>query len=215
MIKITETFSTICILEDLILPNTWHIEIKANPNGQKDRAFYTKAVERIQYYIFDVLENSIFIAGQNLTSISSLPFKAQVHVFPGDPWDHLVAMCLYTKITAICEEVLFIESVTVNSLQSRTVSHNFGDADGGGAVLHDLYKDDAEAAEYIKYWYKPYPQLLLLHEGLKLVDQSWSDQDIDIMFDKTNSIETGGTVVSLREYKKKPPEKDNDNDDNA
>ena len=31
------------------------------PNGQKDKEFYMKAVERIQFYIFDVLENSIFV----------------------------------------------------------------------------------------------------------------------------------------------------------
>ena len=44
-------------------------------------------------------------------------------------------------MTAMCEDVLFIESVTVNSLQSRTVSHCFGDADGG-TYSHDLFKDD-------------------------------------------------------------------------
>ena len=54
MLKITETFSSTCVLEDYILPNTWNIEIIAHPNGQKDKEFYTKAVERIQFYIFDV-----------------------------------------------------------------------------------------------------------------------------------------------------------------
>ena len=47
-------------------------------------------------------------------------------------------MCLYVKMTAMCEDVLFIESVTVNSLQSRTVSHCFGDADGGSSI-HMIY----------------------------------------------------------------------------
>ncbi len=210
MIKIHETFSTICVLEEYLLPNTWHIEVIAHPNGQKEKEFYTKAVERIQYYIFDVLENSIFIAGQQLSNISSIPYKAQVHVFPGDPWDHLVAMCLYTKLTAICEEVLFIESVTINSLQSRTVSHQFGDADGGGQVLHELFKDDKDAQEFVKYWYKPYPQLMLLHEGLKLIEQQWKDKDIDITYD--DSIESKGKIINLKEYKKKPPENDNGGD---
>jgi len=210
VIIIQETFNSTCILEDYILPNTWHIEIKAHPNGQKDKQFYTKAVERIQYYIFDVLENSIFVAGQNIASISSLPFKAQVHVFPDDPWDHLVAMCLYTKLTAICEEVLFIESVTVNSLQSRTVSHNFGQEDGGGEVLFDLFKDNPDAQEFCSYWYKPYPQLMLLHEGLKLVEQHWDDKDIDITYN--DSVESNGKVIDLKQYKKKPPENDNGGD---
>ena len=123
MIIIEETFHSTCVLEDYLLPNTWHLTIKAHPNGQKDKDFFTKAVERIQYYIFDVLENSIFVSGKNLSLLNNVPLKAQVHVFPDEPWDHLVAMCLYTKLTAICEEVLFIESITVNSLQSRTVSH--------------------------------------------------------------------------------------------
>ena len=212
MLKITETFSSTCVLEDYILPNTWNIEIIAHPNGQKDKEFYTKAVERIQFYIFDVLENSIFVSGKNLTSVAKIPYKASVHVFPTDPWDHLVAMSLYVKMTAMCEDVLFIESVTVNSLQSRTVSHCFGDADGGSSILHDLFKDDPDSADFIKYWYKPYPQLMLLHEGLKLIDQKWEDKEIDITYEK-NYTDNKGTVIDLKSYKKKPP--GNNDGDNA
>ena len=118
MIKIQETFSTTCVLEDYILPNTWHIEVIAHPNGQKQKEFFTKAVERIQYYIFDILENSIFIAGRNVNLLGNIPFKAQVHVFPDDPWDHLIAMCLYTKLNSICEEVFFVDSISISSNSS-------------------------------------------------------------------------------------------------
>ena len=210
MLKINETFNSTCILEDYILPNTWNIEIIAHPNGVKDKEFYNTAVERIQFYIFDVLENSIFISGKELSNLAKIPYKASVHVFPTDPWDHLVAMCLFTKITAMVEDVLFIESVTVNSLQSKTVSHCFGDADGGGSVLHDLFKNDPDSAEFIKYWYKPYPQLMLLHEGLKLIDQKWDYKEIDITYDKTYN---SSSVISLKDYKKKPPS--NNDGDNA
>jgi len=210
VIIIKETFNSTCVLDDFLLPNTWNIEIKAHPNGQKDKDFFTKAVERIQYFVFDVLENSIFVSYKNLSLLNNIPLRAQVHVFPDEPWDHLVSMCLYTKLTAICEEVLFIESITVGSLQSRTVSHNFGDQDGGGQVLHDLFKDDEEALDIIKHWYKPNPQVLLLHEGLKLVEQNWDDKDIDIKYEKSLDL-VEGKVINLKEYKKKPPDKDNDN----
>ena len=210
MIIIKETFNSTCVLEDYLLPNTWNIEIKAHQNGQKEKDFFTKAVERIQYYIFDVLENSIFVSYKNLQLLNNIPLRAQVHVFPDEPYDHLVSMCLYTKLTAICEEVLFIESITVNSLQSRTVSHNFGDQDGGGQVLHELFKDDEEALDIIAHWYKPHPQVLLLQEGLKLVEQSWEDSDIDIKYEKSVDL-VEGKVIDLKQYKKKPPEIDNDN----
>ena len=121
-------------------------------------------------------------------------------------------MCLYTKLTAICEEVLFIESITVNSLQSRTVSHNFGDQDGGGQVLHELFKDDEEALDIIKHWYKPHPQVLLLQEGLKLVEQKWDDKDIDIKYEKSVDL-VDDKIINLKEYKKKPP--GNNDGDNA
>ena len=79
-----------------------------------------------------------------------------------------------------------------------------------GSHLCDFYKDDKDAQEYIKYWYKPYPQLLLLHEGLKLIEQKWEDKDIDIQYEK--SVESKGTVINLKEYKKKPPKNDNGGD---
>lgn len=211
MIVIKEVFNSSCVLEDYLLPNTWTFKINAHPNGQKDKDFFTKAVERIQYYIFDCLENSIFVSHKHLSLLNNIPLKAQVHVFPDEPWDHLVAMCMYTKLTAICEEVLFIESITVNSLQSRTVSHTFGDQDGGGQVLHELFKDDEEALDIIKHWYKPTPQVLLLHEGLRLVEQKWEDKDIDIKYEKNVDL-VEGKIINLKEYKKKPPDKNNDSD---
>ena len=44
VIIIKETFNSTCVLDDFLLPNTWNIEIKAHPNGQKDKDFFTKAV---------------------------------------------------------------------------------------------------------------------------------------------------------------------------
>ena len=106
---------------------------------KKDKEFYTQAVERIQFYIFDVLENSIFVPVKNDSKCCKKIPQSIRTCIQTDGWDHLVAMCLYVKMTAMCEDVLFIESVTVNSLQSRTVSHCFGDADGGSSI-HDLSK---------------------------------------------------------------------------
>ena len=78
MIEVKETFCTTMVLEDIIVPNTWYVSISLVPNTGKNK-LYTKAMDRIQYYIADVLDNSVFIGAHNLAKIANLPFKAQVH----------------------------------------------------------------------------------------------------------------------------------------
>jgi hypothetical protein len=161
-------------------------------------------MERVQYYIQEVLDNSIFVGCHNLKLLSEIPFKAQVHVFPDDPWDHLIAMCLYTKINSMTEEVFYVDSITINSHQARSVSHNFSEADGGNENLHELFDEEPDLEAYVNYWYKSTPQLFLLHEGLKLVDHTWDE--IDLQYDDKPQE---ADVISLKDFKK-PPKSDND-----
>jgi len=203
MIELNETFSTTMILEDVIIPNTWSITIQLLPNSAKNK-LYNKAMERVQYYIQEVLDNSMFVSYSNLALLSEIPFKAQVHVFPDDPWDHLIAMCLYTKINSMTEEVFYVDSITINSHQARSVSHNFSEADGGNENLHELFEDEPDLEQYVNYWYKSTPQLFLLHEGLKIVDHTWDEIDLQYE-DKPQEAD----VISLKDFKK-PPKSDND-----
>lgn len=203
MIELNETFSTTMILEDVIIPNTWSITIQLLPNSAKNK-LYNKAMERVQYYIQEVLDNSVFVSYSNLALLSEIPFKAQVHVFPDDPWDHLIAMCLYTKINSMTEEVFYVDSITINSHQARSVSHNFSEADGGNENLHELFEDEPDLEQYVNYWYKSTPQLFLLHEGLKIVDHTWDEIDLQYE-DKPKEAD----VISLKDFKK-PPKSDND-----
>ena len=50
-----------------------------------------------------------------------------------------------------------------------------------------------------------------MHEGLKLVEQKWDDVDIDIKYEKNVDL-VEGKIINLKEYKKKPPDKNNDSD---
>ena len=203
MIELNETFSTTMIIEDVVIPNTWNITVNLIPNNSKNK-LYNKAMERIQYYIQEILDNSIFVGSYNLKSLSTIPFKAQVHVFPDDPWDHLIAMCLYTKINSICEKVFYVDNISISSHQARSVSHNFSEADGGNENLLTLFEEEKDLEAYVKYWYKPTPQLFLLHEGLKLVDHLWDE--VELQYEDTPKE---ADVVNLKDFKK-PPKGDND-----
>jgi len=211
MIELNETFSTTMIIEDVVIPNTWNITVNLMPNTAKNK-LYNKAMERVQYFIQEILDNSIFVGCHNLKLLSEIPFKAQVHVFPDEPWDHLIAMCLYTKINSMCEEVFYVDSVTITSHQARSVSHNFSEADGGNECLLQMFQDEPDLEAYVKYWYKPTPQLFLLHEGLKIVDHPWDE--LELQYEDTPKE---ADVVNLKDFKKPPrqlPPK-GDNDDTA
>jgi len=167
MIELKETFSTTMVIEDVIIPNTWNLQIHLIPNTSKNK-LYNKAMERVQYYIQEILDNSIFIGSHNLKLLSEIPFKAQVHVFPDDPWDHLIAMCLYTKINSICEEVFYVDNISISSHQARSVSHNFSEADGGNENLLELFDDDPDLEQYVKYWYSQHRNCFYYMKDLNL-----------------------------------------------
>ena len=201
MIELKEKVCTTMLLEDIIIPNIWNIHVTLLPNQGKNK-LYNKAMERLQYYITEILDNSVFVSRDNVSKITNLPFKAQVHIFPDDPWDHLIAMCLYTKFNSLLEEVFYVDNVTISSHQARSVSHSFSEEDGGTGNLLELFGEEDEQ-EVVKYWYKPTPQLFLLHDGLQLVDHPWSDIELEYEDKKP------GTVVTLKDFKK-PPKGDND-----
>jgi hypothetical protein len=207
MIELNEQFSTTCAIEDIIIPNTWNIKVTLLPNPNRNK-LYNKAMERIQYYIADVLDNSIFVARYNISTLSNLPLKAQVHIFPDDPWDQLVAMCLYTKFNSILEGVFEVENIVVSSHQSRGISHWYNENDGGTSSLLELF-DDEDDRETVNYWFKPTAQLFLLHEGLRLMTQEWIEIDLDYTKNKSET----GDIINLKDFKKpKPPRDVNDND---
>ena len=98
--------------------------------------------------------------------------------------------------------MFFVDSITINSQQARNVSHTFTTEEGGNENLLQLFDDEPDLEQYVKYWYKPNAQMFFLHEGLKIVTVDWAEEDLT--FD-----EKSGTVVDIKDFKKKPPSNDN------
>ena len=68
------------VIEDIIIPNTFTITINLVPNNSKNK-FYNKAMDRVQYYIGEILDNSIFVSATNIKKISELPLKHKYMFF--------------------------------------------------------------------------------------------------------------------------------------
>ena len=76
MIELKENFSVTMIIEDVVIPNTFTITVNLIANNEKNK-LYNKAMERLQYYINEILDNSIFIGSHNLSKIAEIPKTPQ------------------------------------------------------------------------------------------------------------------------------------------
>ena len=113
-------------------------------------------------------------------------------------------------------DITFVEYKNSSEIILDMAFHNKSFDGGEHHEIHTIItvehnKNDITQPYIIKHWYKPTPQVLLLHEGLRLVEQKWEDKDIDIKYEKNVDL-VEGKIINLKEYKKKPPDNNNETD---
>jgi hypothetical protein len=208
MIKLDEKFAASVIIDGVLIPNLWDIKINLFPHAEKvlEQKNYMKVVDRIQYYISETLENSILLGPESFNLFSKgIGIKGKVHFLPDEPFDHMLAISLYTKVHAILEDVFFIDSVQVSSYQSSGISHSHSVDTGDINTLRDVALPGHE--DYAEYWFRKECQWFTLNEeGLQLKTIPW--EELDLGLDKKP-----GTVVNLNDFKPKLIKPEDDEDD--
>jgi hypothetical protein len=83
------------------------------------------AVERIKYFINEVLENSIFINQANTEIIDKyIDAELKVCSLPEDPYDQIIAIMLLIKCNTITEGKLILTDISISSRLSDGVYCN-------------------------------------------------------------------------------------------
>mgnify|MGYP000607376440 CR=1 FL=1 len=177
MITIEEKFSCVIVVDTQLLPNTFDVKINLLPSNNTQKN-YNVALERINIMFREVLEDSILIGPGSVTKFkNSMGLNGIIHTLPDEPYDHLMAIVLHTKITAILEGVFSVERVSVTSTQGQGVTHTFDNSDDTD-VLRELI-DNPDLQEYVDYWYATNVNYIRLHpNGIKLETQSWDKEDL-------------------------------------
>lgn len=203
MITIEEKFSCCVVVDTQLLPNTFDVKINLLPtnNTQKN---YNVALERINIMFREVLEDSILIGPASVSKFkNAMGLNGIIHTLPDEPYDHLMAIVLHTKITAILEGVFSVEKVSVTSTQGQGVTHTF-ENDEDIDVLRELI-DNPDLQEYVDYWYTTNVNFIRLHpNGIKLETQSWDKEDLTYETKPSESKKFRPRLVS-----------DNDKDDES
>jgi len=203
MIKYEDRFSSSILLSKVLVPNTWNIDVHLIPNHSTGKN-YNIALDRLEYYINEVLDNSIIISPDDVGIFASgVGFKGKIIVLPDEPYDHLLSIALYTKFNSILEKVFFVESVSVTSYQGEGITHTYDSESGDMETLINLI-NDPDIQEYVDYWYKPDAQCFIMDdEGMELITTKWHEVDLNFTHNTTDS-----NVVKLNI---KPRKDDDDN----
>ena len=190
MISVTNKFAATLYVKGMLFANFWDITINMVTNADTSASNNNVAMDRIQYYIENMLDNSLLLGpdGTKLFDKNPIGIEGACNLLPGDPLDHLFTVCLYTKFNSIVEKMLFIDSVVLESYQSNGLRYTYDSTDHEITPLHGIIDD--EFLEYCDYWHDSEPVLFKLDtDGLQLIKQTWSD--VDLLFDLSEESDVG------------------------
>jgi hypothetical protein len=176
MITLKHRFLATVIIDGQILPNSWEMCLNMIPNHNERAQDISIVTDRVNVWIESMLDNSMLVGPKDMITLREMtsPFTIGVHPLPDEPYDRILAICLYTKISSIMEKKMFIDSIWLESYQSEGISHTYTSEDGDVELLRQLVEPGDE--EFAEYWYRKDPVFFRVDiEGIQLKEQTWHD----------------------------------------
>lgn len=107
-----------------------------------DNNEHNVAYNRIKFWFVDVMEAGVLISHDHPKVKAWKDTGAKVLTFPEDPVDQLVGMMLYCKLTAISQDRLTLERISLASpLDDDIIYHHFADEDLGPFSVAGWWND--------------------------------------------------------------------------
>lgn len=208
MITIEEKFNCVLVVENNLIPNSFDVKIELLPDDSTQKN-YNIALERVHAILGQVMDDSILLGPTSVSKFSKpLGLNGIVNTFPDDPYDQMIAICLYTKLSAILRGVFFVDRVSVTSVQGQNVTHTFDCENDNKDILRSII-DDPDLEEYVDYWHNPNLHYFELNpNGMKLKENKWSEFNLEFVSEssKITSIKKGFKPRLVADNDKDPDE---------
>lgn len=114
----------IVLFEDIILPNTWTIELGFDFIAQ-DSKLQEIAFERVKYIVNDVFEESMFINIDSPWVKKLQDIKSYKIAVPDDPIDSAIAVTLLSKLVIITKDKILFDYIKIKSILSDNIQSIF------------------------------------------------------------------------------------------
>ena len=169
-----------------------------------DQADSNTAFSRIRHFVYNELENTIFINGNTDIDRAKELAKLGLNIttIPGEPVDQLIGIMLYYKISAIVEERLLVGEIEITSALGEGLVYLHGENETINDVVipdwwnaADLVHCDSELIDNDK--------VVTMHRGSvwRELDLQWPDIEDNSDTGFEDEEELGNTVV-FADFKK-------------
>jgi hypothetical protein len=113
--------------DDKLIMNTYNLRLWMTTNSE-NTADQAISFERIKYFIYSQIENTIFIdnAEQDQCTLFTMA-GLDITTTPGDPVDQLIGLMLYYKLNAITEERMIIVETELSSIYGNNMTYLHGE----------------------------------------------------------------------------------------
>lgn len=158
-------------------------------SNSEDNYHTNIAMGRIRVYINEVLRSGVFM-DQKLVEereqLNAVGFKTIP--LPEQPFDQSVAIMLYCKLNAICEDKMIITDITVSSTEGDDVRYHFDQEDPFGPFSEDGWWNDPDPSWSDHSAENPSGKVLKMDRKL-----TWNDLGLD--WEQPSEEGTGNVVV--------------------
>jgi hypothetical protein len=137
--------------DDCLQLNSYDVSINMLTKTQ-DAASTNIAMERLKAFVFDTLNNTVFINQNNMHRAEFLQIAGiNVTTLPEEPVDQIIGMMLYYKLNAIMEGRIAIPSLDISSKLGDGVWYQHDEEDSSGPfATHGWWHDASIQHEAIE-----------------------------------------------------------------
>ena len=107
----------------VMVMNTYHVQVWLTTN-HTDPASQNVAFERLKYFVYNTLDSSIFINGDNQEQCQKYASAGlKITTLPGDPVDQLIGIVLHCKLKSIMEDRILIDETEISSSLGENITY--------------------------------------------------------------------------------------------
>jgi hypothetical protein len=119
-------FSCTVVIDDCVYPNSYNFKISFIPKTDNIQT-QNIGFERVKYLAHRLCDNAIIFSPNDKTNLYWFKMPVNKILLPGNPYDQLLAICLFRKINSIAGKFFHFGELTVDSRLGDNIKYTVDD----------------------------------------------------------------------------------------